>query len=94
MLWSAAQILKIFGSHFTIYRGGTEKSDLLCELLTVQAVQRQLEEVAEKQRDLEERGVAVEKSIRQEAGRGRPYSTASAPDFNDLFNSLLFFSPS
>lgn len=37
-------------------------------------IQRQLEEVAEKQRDLEERGVAVEKSIRREAGAGEPYS--------------------
>lgn len=33
-----------------------------------QAIQRQLEEVAEKQRDLEERGVAVEKTIRGETG--------------------------
>lgn len=41
---------------------------------TVQAIQRQLEEVAEKQRDLEERGVAVEKSIRRETGAGKLYS--------------------
>lgn len=33
-----------------------------------QAIQRQLEEVAEKQRDLEERGVAIEKIIRGETG--------------------------
>ena len=33
-----------------------------------QAIQRQLEEVAEKQRDLEERGVGIEKIIRGETG--------------------------
>lgn len=37
---------------------------------TGQAIQRQLEEVAEKQRDLEERGVAIEKTIRGETERG------------------------
>lgn len=31
-------------------------------------IQRQLEEVGEKQRDLEERGVAIEKIIRGETG--------------------------
>lgn len=34
----------------------------------VQTIQRQLEEVGEKQRDLEERGVAIEKIIRGETG--------------------------
>lgn len=34
----------------------------------LQVIQRQLEEVGEKQRDLEERGVAIEKIIRGEAG--------------------------
>lgn len=36
--------------------------------LHCQAIQRQLEEVAEKQRDVEERGVAIEKIIRGETG--------------------------
>lgn len=34
----------------------------------VQVIQRQLEEVGEKQRDVEERGVAIEKIIRGETG--------------------------
>lgn len=46
---------------------------------TGQAIQRQLEEVAEKQRDLEERGVAIEKTIRGETERGtEPYSHTNA----------------
>lgn len=36
--------------------------------LSVQIIQRQLEQVEEKQRQLEERGVAVEKALRGEAG--------------------------
>lgn len=65
------------GSHFTGHHGGNLKEWppwFTCQLFTIQAVQRQLEEVAEKQRDLEERGVAVEKSIRREAGAGKPQS--------------------
>lgn len=34
----------------------------------LQIIQRQLEQVEEKQRQLEERGVAVEKALRGEAG--------------------------
>lgn len=37
-------------------------------LLPEQIIQRQLEQVEEKQRQLEERGVAVEKALRGEAG--------------------------
>uniref|UniRef100_A0A8C3A202 F-actin monooxygenase n=1 Tax=Cyclopterus lumpus TaxID=8103 RepID=A0A8C3A202_CYCLU len=40
-------------------------------LLSVQIIQRQLEQVEEKQRQLEERGVAVEKALRGEAGMGK-----------------------
>lgn len=36
--------------------------------LLFQIIQRQLEQVEEKQRQLEERGVAVEKALRGEAG--------------------------
>lgn len=42
-------------------------SDGTCGLL-FQIIQRQLEQVEEKQRQLEERGVAVEKALRGEAG--------------------------
>lgn len=42
--------------------------------LTIQAIQRQLEEVAEKQRDVEERGVAIEKILRGETERGKPHT--------------------
>lgn len=37
--------------------------------LSLQIIQRQLEQVEEKQRQLEERGVAVEKALRGEAGK-------------------------
>lgn len=88
------------GSHFTVYL--KEWPPLFtCELCTVQAIQRQLEEVAEKQRDLEERGVAVEKSIRREAGAGKPCLQSSLLlqdenqlgfySLNDLFSSFFFF---
>lgn len=87
------------GSHFTVYL--KEWPPLFtCELCTVQAIQRQLEEVAEKQRDLEERGVAVEKSIRREAGAGKPCLQSSLLlqdenlgfySLNDLFSSSFFF---
>ncbi|XP_032367629.1 protein-methionine sulfoxide oxidase mical2b isoform X1 [Etheostoma spectabile] len=42
------------------------KRELLKRLHRAQAIQRQLEEVSEKQRNLEERGVAIEKIIRGE----------------------------
>ncbi|XP_049578796.1 F-actin-monooxygenase mical2b isoform X4 [Syngnathus scovelli] len=44
------------------------KQEQLKRLHRAQVIQRQLEEVGEKQRDLEERGVAIEKVIRGEAG--------------------------
>lgn len=40
----------------------------MLRLLSPQIIQRQLEQVEEKQRQLEERGVAVEKALRGEAG--------------------------
>lgn len=46
--------------------------------LSVQIIQRQLEQVEEKQRQLEERGVAVEKALRGEAGKGPVHTTQSA----------------
>ncbi|XP_011605196.2 F-actin-monooxygenase MICAL2-like isoform X10 [Takifugu rubripes] len=44
------------------------RREQLKRLHRAQAIQRQLEEVTEKQRSLEERGVAIEKTIRREAG--------------------------
>jgi len=40
-----------------------------------QAIQRQLEEVAEKQRDMEEKGVTIEKIIRGETGTEQDVAT-------------------
>lgn len=42
---------------------------------TPKAIQRQLEEVAEKQRDVEERGVTIEKTIRGEIEGGTESSS-------------------
>ncbi|GCC18713.1 hypothetical protein chiPu_0022124, partial [Chiloscyllium punctatum] len=44
------------------------KQEELKRLHRAQIIQRQLEQVEEKQRQLEERGVAVEKALRGEAG--------------------------
>ncbi|KAM7003564.1 F-actin-monooxygenase mical2b isoform 2-T2 [Tautogolabrus adspersus] len=52
------------------------KREQLKRLHRAQTIQRQLEEVAEKQRDLEERGVAIEKTIRGE-------TESSSSDDND-----------
>lgn len=47
----------------------------------LQIIQRQLEQVEEKQRQLEERGVAVEKALRGEAGN----SLSLVPSYTFLF---------
>uniref|UniRef100_A0A4W3ICD1 F-actin monooxygenase n=1 Tax=Callorhinchus milii TaxID=7868 RepID=A0A4W3ICD1_CALMI len=47
------------------------KQEELKRLHRAQIIQRQLEQVEEKQRELEERGVAVEKALRGEAGMGK-----------------------
>uniref|UniRef100_M3Z341 F-actin monooxygenase n=1 Tax=Mustela putorius furo TaxID=9669 RepID=M3Z341_MUSPF len=54
------------------------KQEELKRLHRAQIIQRQLEQVEEKQRQLEERGVAVEKALRGEAGRGRERSRLPA----------------
>lgn len=54
-----------------------------------QAIQRQLEEVAEKQRDLEERGVTIEKIIRGETGTEQD----TAPCESEIHSSFLLFKP-
>lgn len=50
-------------------------------VLATQIIQRQLEQVEEKQRQLEERGVAVEKALRGEAGTSH---------FTFSFNAFTF----
>ncbi|CAL8323403.1 unnamed protein product [Lota lota] len=52
------------------------KQEQLKRLHKAQIIQRQLEQVEEKQRQLEERGVAVEKALRGEAGMGNLDSPA------------------
>lgn len=55
---------------------------IMCHIMShfciAQAIQRQLEEVGEKQRDLEERGVAIEKIIRGETGTEQDIHTGLA----------------
>ncbi|KAK6318029.1 hypothetical protein J4Q44_G00113200 [Coregonus suidteri] len=51
------------------------KQEELKRLHRAQIIQRQLEQVEEKQRQLEERGVAVEKALRGEAGMGKKDDT-------------------
>lgn len=50
------------------------KNLLEAAILIAQIIQRQLEQVEEKQRQLEERGVAVEKALRGEAGNSLSFS--------------------
>lgn len=45
-----------------------QSTHVLCFCVLSQIIQRQLEQVEVKQRQLEERGVAVEKALRGEAG--------------------------
>lgn len=54
-----------------------------------QAIQRQLEEVAEKQRDVEERGVTIEKTIRGETEEGKESNPAPA-SMEVVFNEMSF----
>lgn len=56
----------------------------LCTHPCVQIIQRQLEQVEEKQRQLEERGVAVEKALRGEAGNRIPLIHASVILFSSV----------
>lgn len=60
------------------------KREQLKRLHRAQTIQRQLEEVAEKHRDLEERGVAIEKIIRGETGSSQ---TADGDDEAQLYQS-------
>ncbi|XP_045544284.1 protein-methionine sulfoxide oxidase mical3a isoform X22 [Salmo salar] len=68
------------------------KQEELKRLHRAQIIQRQLEQVEEKQRQLEERGVAVEKALRGEAGA---FSSSSSPWCSHSFRffSSLFFLP-
>lgn len=62
---------KTFGNVFVPLRFGACVHFIInvtLRRLSVQIIQRQLEQVEEKQRQLEERGVAVEKALRGEAG--------------------------
>lgn len=62
--------------------------DYVCHIMfylcIAQAIQRQLEEVSEKQRDLEERGVAIEKIIRGETG-AEQYSHTQTSTLQKVF---------
>ncbi|XP_035381066.1 protein-methionine sulfoxide oxidase mical3a isoform X8 [Electrophorus electricus] len=57
------------------------KQEELKRLHRAQIIQRQLEQVEEKQRHLEERGVAVEKALRGEAGLGRAARVKGRSDY-------------
>ncbi|XP_042351352.1 protein-methionine sulfoxide oxidase mical2b isoform X1 [Plectropomus leopardus] len=65
------------------------KRELLKRLHRAQAIQRQLEEVAEKQRDLEERGVAIEKIIRGETEASPTDDTDEAQLYQSWFKLVL-----
>ncbi|XP_074533428.1 F-actin-monooxygenase mical2b isoform X2 [Halichoeres trimaculatus] len=65
------------------------KREQLKRLHRAQAIQRQLEEVAEKQRDLEERGVAIEKTIRGETGSSPTDDSEEALLYQSWFKLVL-----
>ncbi|XP_049429560.1 F-actin-monooxygenase mical2b isoform X2 [Epinephelus fuscoguttatus] len=65
------------------------KRELLKRLHRAQAIQRQLEEVAEKQRDLEERGVAIEKIIRGETESSQTDDSDEAQLYQSWFKLVL-----
>ncbi|XP_037622097.1 protein-methionine sulfoxide oxidase mical2b isoform X12 [Sebastes umbrosus] len=65
------------------------KREQLKRLHRAQAIQRQLEEVAEKQRDLEERGVAIEKIIRGETESSPTDDSDEAQLYQSWFKLVL-----
>ncbi|XP_055011269.1 F-actin-monooxygenase mical2b isoform X3 [Boleophthalmus pectinirostris] len=65
------------------------KRDQLKRLHRAQAIQRQLEEVGEKQRNLEERGVAIEKLIRGEAEKSHSDDRDEAQLYQTWFKLVL-----
>ncbi|XP_040893605.1 protein-methionine sulfoxide oxidase mical2b isoform X2 [Toxotes jaculatrix] len=65
------------------------KREQLRRLHRAQAIQRQLEEVGEKQRDLEERGVAIEKIIRGETESSQTGDSDEAQLYQTWFKLVL-----
>ncbi|XP_041652083.1 protein-methionine sulfoxide oxidase mical2b isoform X3 [Cheilinus undulatus] len=65
------------------------KREQLKRLHRAQAIQRQLEEVAEKQRDLEERGVSIEKTIRGETESPLADDSEEAQLYQSWFKLVL-----
>lgn len=65
------------------------KREQLKRLHRAQAIQRQLEEVGEKQRDLEERGVAIEKIIRGETEKSHSDDRDEAQLYQSWFKLVL-----
>ncbi|KAM4618551.1 F-actin-monooxygenase mical2b [Polymixia lowei] len=65
------------------------KREQLKRLHRAQVVQRQLEEVGEKQRDLEERGVTIEKILRGETGGSQSDENEEARLYQSWFKLVL-----
>ncbi|KAM7396257.1 hypothetical protein PAMP_019314 [Pampus punctatissimus] len=65
------------------------KREQLKRLHRAQAIQRQLEEVGEKQKDLEERGVAIEKIIRGETEESQTDEDEEAQLYQSWFKLVL-----
>ncbi|KAM9351924.1 F-actin-monooxygenase mical2b [Symphorus nematophorus] len=65
------------------------KREQLKRLHRAQAIQRQLEEVAEKQRDLEERGVAIEKILRGETESSQTDDVDESQLYQSWFKLVL-----
>ncbi|XP_071770958.2 F-actin-monooxygenase mical2b [Centroberyx gerrardi] len=65
------------------------KREQLKRLHRAQAIQRQLEEVGEKQRDLEERGVAIEKILRGETDESQSDDGEEAQLYQSWFKLVL-----
>nr|XP_057930535.1 F-actin-monooxygenase mical2b isoform X2 [Doryrhamphus excisus] len=65
------------------------KREQLKRLHRAQVIQRQLEEVGEKQRDVEDRGVAIEKIIREEAGDSQADEGHHAQLYQSWFKLVL-----
>lgn len=78
--------------HASLFNIVEPKRIIDCGFSTTQAIQRQLEEVAEKQRDLEERGVAIEKTIRREAGAGKPSSHITVLQLANVESCIVCYS--
>lgn len=77
-------MIVLFSQDLNLLVSGIANSDVFLRLRMAQEIQRKLEETEVKQRELESRGVTVEKSLRGEGGINNIY-------YNTSLTSIILF---